>query len=222
VPRPGEISLAHRGVLFLDEVAEFPSQTLEVLRQPLEDRQISISRAQGSSVFPAHFTLIAAMNPCPCGYYNIPKSPKDCTCNPGQISRYQKKLSGPFLDRFDLFVDIAPVKIEKLQDSTPAEESLKIRERVQNARNLQTERFQKEAITTNSEMGVRQIEKHCPLNSESQAFLKEAIQKYQLSARGYHRILKVSRTIADLEAQAEISLKNLAEALQLRQKVAAT
>lgn len=220
-PKPGEISLAHKGVLFLDEIAEFPMQTLEVLRQPLEDRMITISRAQGTLSFPAHFTLIAAMNPCPCGYYNVPNSDKECTCNSSQITRYQKKISGPMLDRIDLYVDISPVKFDKLADvKHEGESSLEIRKRVQNARDKQIERFshQNQKISSNAELSVEHIKRYCQPEEDAIDLLREAMSQMNLSARGYHRILKVSRTIADLDNSEEIKLNHVAEALQYRKR----
>lgn len=218
-PHPGEISLAHRGVLFLDELAEFPTQVLEVLRQPIEDKKITVSRAQGSVTFPAQFTLIAAMNPCPCGYYNVPNSDKQCTCASGNIVRYRKKISGPLLDRIDLFVDISPVKFEKLQEKSSGGESIKIREKVQKARDIQNKRFEKENINSNSEMNVKQIEKYCPIDEETENLLKQAMRQFSLSARGFHRVLKCARTIADLENKEKIALAHVAEALQFRPKI---
>lgn len=218
--KPGEISLAHRGVLFLDELPEFPSQVLEVLRQPLEDREITISRAQGSVRFPAHFTLVAAMNPCPCGYYNVPESTKECTCPAGNISRYQKRISGPLLDRIDLYVDISPVKFDHLLEESQAESSASIRNRVLVARKRQHNRFLGKKSTCNSEMGIKDIEEHCELSDEGKSLFREAMRQYQLSGRAFHRILKVARTIADLADEEEIAIAHLAEALQYRPKLA--
>lgn len=218
-PSPGEISLAHRGVLFMDEIAEFPSTVLEVLRQPLEDRKITVSRATGSAEFPAHFSLIAAMNPCPCGYYMVPDSDKQCICSSQQISRYQKKLSGPLLDRIDLHIDISPVQFEKLQNSQASESSEDILKRVQNARDMQTKRFTEyETITSNSEMGPDEIKSFCVLPKEAEELLRKAVAQFSLSARSYHRILKVSRSIADIEKSEDILLPHVAEALQYRCK----
>lgn len=218
-PSPGEISLAHRGVLFMDEIAEFPSQVLEVLRQPLEDRKITVSRATGSAEFPAHFSLIAAMNPCPCGYYMVANSDKQCICSSQQISRYQKKLSGPLLDRIDLHIDISHVDFDKLQKSEASESSKDILKRVQNARDMQTKRFKKYAnITSNAEMGPDEIKLFCVLPKEAEGLLRKAVSQFSLSARSYHRILKVSRSIADIEKNDEILLSHVAEALQYRCK----
>ena len=218
-PKPGEISLAHRGVLFMDEIAEFPSGVLEVLRQPLEDRKITVSRASGTTEFPAHFSLIAAMNPCPCGYYNVPDSDRECSCSLLQIQKYQKKLSGPLLDRIDLHIDISPVKFDKLQNKEKSEASADILVRVQNARDIQTERFKEfKNITSNSEMGPDEISIFCKISEDSKQLLNHAVTQFGLSARSYHRILKVARSIADLENSDTIETHNIAEALQYRSK----
>ena len=217
--KPGEISLAHKGVLFLDELPEFPSQVLEVLRQPLEDREITISRAQGSLKFPAHFTLLAAMNPCPCGYYNVPDSEKDCSCTGSNISRYQKRISGPLLDRIDLYVDISPVKFDKLSGERTGDPSSEIAARVQASRDRQKSRFETTPLTTTAEMGVSDLEKHCPIDDTAKDILRQAMQQFNLSARGYHRILKVARTIADLSDSPTVEVAHVAEALQYRPKL---
>ncbi len=216
--KPGEVSLAHRGVLFLDEFPEFPAHVLEVLRQPLEDREITISRAQGSLRFPAHFTLVAAMNPCPCGYYNVPESDRECTCSPGLVTKYQKKISGPLLDRIDLYVDISPVQFKKLAGGKTGESSCDIQKRVQSARDRQEKRFRDDIMTTNAEMGVDEIEKFCPISEEIQALLSDAMRQYKLSGRAFHRILKVARTIADLSDADQMNIAHVAEALQYRPK----
>jgi len=218
IPKPGEISLAHRGVLFLDEVAEFPSTVLEVLRQPLEDKIITINRAQGSITFPAQFILMAAMNPCPCGYYNVPHSEKQCICSANQVQRYQKKISGPLMDRIDLYIDISPVKFEKLSNKKYGEDSKTIQKRVQSAKDIQNQRFKHSNISANSEMTLKQIKEFCPLPDEAQDLIKQAMQYLNLSARGYHRVIKISRTIADLDHTTDIQKEHVAEALQYRQK----
>ena len=216
-PRPGEISLSHRGVLFLDEFPEFPRKVLENLRQPLEDGVITVSRASGSLTFPAKFILVAAMNPCPCGFYSDPE--KNCTCTPLQIIKYQKKISGPLLDRIDLHLEVGRVDFEKLSNEQPGEPSEDIRKRIENVRNFQSERFKEDKILTNSEMSSRQIKKHCQIDSETQGLLKSAVEQFQLSARSYHRLLKIARTIADLNERKDIKLPDMAEALQYRAKV---
>jgi magnesium chelatase family protein len=218
MPKPGEISLSHRGILFLDEFAEFPRQVLENLRQPLEDGMISISRAQGTLTFPASFTLIASQNPCPCGYASDPD--KDCLCSPLQVMNYNKKISGPILDRIDLFVEVPRVKFEKLQQkSSDNESSETIQDRVNEARIIQTKRFEETRTKTNSEMSSNEIKLFCSLNEESQKLVKSAVTQLHLSARSFHRILKVARTIADLESEENIRTSHVAEALQYRNKV---
>lgn len=213
-PRPGEISLAHRGVLFLDELPEFDLRALEVLRQPLEDKRVVISRAAGTLEFPAAFQLVAAMNPCPCGYYGDPLKP--CTCSPSMVARYQKRLSGPLLDRIDIQIEVPRVEYEKLTDDRRGEPSAAIRERVERARARQRERFHGTGITCNAEMGPAHIRAYCRLEPEAQSLLKAAMHQLHLSARAYHRILKVARTIADLEGADTLGARHLAEALQYR------
>ena len=217
IPRPGEVTLAHRGVLFLDELPQFPRNNLENLRQPLEDGVITISRAQMSYTFPAKFILIAAQNPCPCGYYGDPEI--KCTCSPSQILRYRQKISGPILDRIDLHVDVPRLNFKELSQEKINESSKQIRERVKRAREIQKERFKDRNILTNAEMGIKEIKEFCPINSQAQQLLRQAIEQMHLSARAYHRLLKVSRTIADLEGEKEIKTEHLAEALQYRQKL---
>jgi magnesium chelatase family protein len=217
-PRPGEISLAHRGVLFLDEIAEFPRTVLESLRQPLEDGTITVSRAQGSVTFPAKFILVAAMNPCPCGYYGDPE--KECKCSPSEILKYQKKLSGPLLDRLDIQIELPRVKYEELKNNKKRENSKEIREKLNQARLVQESRFKKlgRMIFTNSELTSSEVEKLCLLESEAESLLKKAIEEWYLSARAYYKILKVSRTIADLAGEEKIKSSHLAEALRYRIK----
>lgn len=215
-PRPGEITLAHRGVLFLDELPEFPRSVLEVLRQPLEDGVVTVSRATGSLTFPAKFILVAAQNPCPCGYLNDPV--KSCIDTPSQILRYQKKVSGPLLDRIDLHVEVPRVKMEKLTDEQVAEPSNKVRKRVERAREQQRRRFQERGIKTNAEMTNKDLKTYCPLGNESLALVKAAIAQLHLSARAYHRMLKIAQTIADLAGEKEIAPSHIAEALQFRPK----
>lgn len=213
--RPGEITLAHRGVLFLDEVAEFPRQCLESLRQPLEDHQITISRATGSIKLPAQFILVAAQNPCPCGFLGDKR--KTCTCMPGQIAKYKRKISGPFLDRIDICLDVPAVEVDKLSSDLVVEKSSEIRKRVISARKTQLERF-KGRILTNSEMNNSDIKEYCAITEEGLDLLKMAISSLNLSARGYHRVLKLSRTIADLAGLQNIQAEHIAEALQYRSR----
>jgi magnesium chelatase family protein len=203
-------------VLFLDELPEFNRNVLEALRQPLEDGIVSISRAQGQVTFPARFILIAAMNPCPCG--NLGSQIKNCTCSQSQIIRYQKKISGPILDRIDIHIEVPQVKYEKLSSKAVAESSKKVRNRVERTRKVQFERFLDEEININSEMSARKIRKYCPLDERGRALLKNAVAQMGLSARGYHRVLKLSRTIADLAGSENIRPEHVAEAIQYRPK----
>ena len=216
-PRPGEISLAHRGVLFLDEFPEFPRNVLENLRQPLEEGVISVTRAQATLQFPAQFILVAAMNPCPCGYLHDPK--KGCTCTPSQIIKYQKRISGPLLDRIDLHVEVPKVDFEKLTSHAKGESSLSVRNRVQKARDRQTHRFFSKNIFTNAEMKTELINEFCKIDKSTLDLLKNAVISMNLSARSYHRVLKISRTIADLVGEEYIKLDHVAEALQYRPKL---
>jgi magnesium chelatase family protein len=211
-PQPGEISLAHRGVLFLDEFPEFSRRVLEVLRQPLEDKLVTISRAQGSLTFPANFTLVAAMNPCPCGYFGDPV--QGCTCSSSAITRYQKRISGPLLDRIDIRVEVPRVDYEKLSSNRLGEPSNQVRQRVDKARQRQADRLRESPRSTNGDLVPREIREYCQLDRECQSLLRSASQQLGLSARAYHRVLKLSRTIADLEVQENIQTKHLAEALQ--------
>ena len=214
-PQPGEISLAHNGVLFLDELPEFQRSVLEVMRQPLEERKVSISRARISVDFPANFMLIASMNPCPCGYHNHPD--KECVCAPGVVQRYLNKVSGPMLDRIDLHVEVTPVSFDQMTADRPAERSDKIRERVIAAREIQIKRFEdKGSIFSNAMMNSHTVKEICQINQAGKALLKTAMEKLGLSARAYDRILKVSRTIADLAKSEEIKIEHMAEAIQYR------
>ena len=215
-PSPGEISLAHRGILFLDEFPEFPRTVLENLRQPLEDGTVSISRALGTLSFPASFTLIASQNPCPCGYNSDPE--KTCVCTPNQINKYKNKISGPLLDRIDLHIEVPRINFEKMQGNTEQENSETIRQRVESARNIQLSRFSEHNIKCNSEMRPQDVKLFCILDKQSVDLLKSAIDQLHLSARSYHRILKIARTISDLEQSKDIQSKHIAEALQYRQQ----
>lgn len=214
-PQPGEISLAHNGILFLDELPEFNRAVLEVLRQPLEDRKISISRIKSSIDYPASFTLVASMNPCPCGYYNHPT--KACVCSPGQVQKYLNKISGPLLDRIDIQCEIVPVPFEKISDTQPGESSASIRERVIRARKIQELRYVDESnIHCNAQMSSRLLNRYARPDAQGLALLKNAMERLNLSARAYDRILKVARTIADLEGSEEIRSYHLAEAISYR------
>jgi len=213
-PKPGEISLSHRGVLFLDELPEFGHAVLEVLRQPLEDRLITISRAQGSVTFPANFMLVGAMNPCPCGYYGDPF--KQCTCSPGLVARYQKRVSGPFIDRVDIFAEVPHIDYEKLTDDRLGEKSENVQARVEAARTIQRERFEGTRLTCNAEMTPTEVREFCQVEESAQSLLKAAMKQLYLSARAFHRILKIGRTIADLENANIIKAHHLAEAIQYR------
>jgi magnesium chelatase family protein len=215
-PSPGEISLAHRGVLFLDEFAEFPRIVLENLRQPLEDGLVTIARAQGTLTFPAHFILVAAMNPCPCGFATDPD--KECTCTPIQKIRYTQKISGPILDRIDMHIEVARINIEKLETTELGESSQSIKSRVEKARSIQAERLKNVAEITNAELSSKQVREFCQLNNESKALLRAASERLNFSARAYHRIIKLARTIADLENSNEIKKQHIAEAIQYRAK----
>jgi len=214
-PQPGEISLAHNGVLFLDELPEFKRTVLEVMRQPLEDRVVTISRAKSSVDYPANFMLVSSMNPCPCGYYNHPE--KDCLCPPGMVQKYLNKISGPLLDRIDLHVEVTPVSFDELSSKEKGESSADIRARVMQAREVQGSRYKdNEGVHANAQMSTKQLQVFCKLNPESQQLLKMAMTKLNLSARAYDRILKVARTIADLEKNKSITSEHIAEAIQYR------
>jgi len=214
IPRPGEVSLAHNGVLFLDELPEFERNVLEVLRQPLEDQKVTISRAAMSLTFPAGFMLVAAMNPCPCGYYNA--TTRECTCTLPMIKRYIAKISGPLLDRIDIHIDVPAVKVRELAEAEATEGSPEIRTRVDRARRIQLERFRRDHVFCNARMTSRLIRRYCELAAGPQNLLERAINKYGLSARAYDRILKVSRTIADLEGVEAIGEAHISEAVQYR------
>ena len=215
VPRPGEISLAHRGVLFLDELPEFGKRILEVLRQPLEDKVVTISRAQGSFTFPANFMLVGAMNPCPCGYFG--DTMRQCTCAPAAISSYQKRISCPLLDRIDIHLKVPRVDYQKLSEKRSGESSATIRDRVEAARQIQIKRFSGTKLVSNADMTPKEIRQYCPLDEAGEALMKTAMSQLRLTARGYHRVLKLSRTIADLAGCDVIKTEHLAEALQDRQ-----
>lgn len=214
VPRPGEISLSHNGLLFLDELAEFSRQSLEILRQPLEDRQVTISRASGSVTYPCSFMLIAAMNPCPCGYYGHPT--RKCICSEKQVRGYLSKISGPMLDRFDLNVEVAPVEFSHLSSAQKEEPSVVIRERVQRVRDIQNERFKGTSITCNAGITSDIINEVCPLTDEARELLKNVFERLGLSARAYDKILKVSRTVADMDRSEVIDKRHITLAVQYR------
>ena len=213
-PKPGEISLAHYGVLFLDELPEFNQHTLEVLRGPLEDGKITISRVSNTFTYPCGFMFVASMNPCPCGYYG--SLDKECSCTVQAIAKYMSKISGPLLDRIDIQIEVSPIKYEKLGNDEIPETSEKIRERVNKARKIQLERYKEEKIYANSSLTPKLTQKYCKLNEESKKLLENAFNKLGLSARAYGRILKVARTIADLENIPDIQKQHIAEAIQYR------
>lgn len=214
IPRPGEISLAHFGVLFLDELPEFNKSTLEVLRGPLEDRIVTISRVNASLTYPCNFMFIASMNPCPCGFYG--STEKECTCTKETIARYMGKISGPLLDRIDIQIEVSQVKYQNLSDVKPAETSMEIKQRVNKARKIQQERYKKYGIYSNSELTPKLINEYCKIDNKTSKILHEAFEKLGFSARAYNRILKVARTIADLDDSQNIELKHVAESIQYR------
>ncbi len=214
LPRPGEITLSHRGVLFLDELPEFGHSALESLRQPMEDKMVTISRVGGSMSYPANFSLIGAMNPCPCGYNNHPT--RACVCSPGAVARYQKRISGPLLDRIDIFIEVPPVEYEKLVTEGAEDGSTQVRRRVEDARDLQRSRFQGTQLASNSEMGPEEVWSFCQAEENATGLLQLAMKQLDLSARGFHRILKLSRTIADLAGSAAINVDHVGEALNYR------
>jgi magnesium chelatase family protein len=215
-PRPGEVSLAHHGVLFLDELPEFKKAVLEVLRQPLEDGVVTISRASQSLVFPAKFMLVASMNPCPCGYFGASIPGHSCNCGVAQIQRYRSRVSGPLLDRIDIHVEVPAVQYADISAIPSGEKSADIRSRVNHARNVQLERFSGDGIYSNSQMSSKQIRKYCQLDEPCKELLRHAMEKLGLSARAYDRVLKVARTIADLEGKVSIEAGHLGEAVQYR------
>jgi magnesium chelatase family protein len=213
-PQPGEISLAHNGVLFLDELPEYKRTVLEVMRQPLEDRIVTISRAKFTVDYPAGFMLVASMNPCPCGYYNHPE--KKCVCAPGVVQKYLNKISGPLLDRIDIHIEVTPVTFDELSDQRVSERSETIRQRVVKAREIQLQRYKEDGIFCNAQMNSNLLKKYCAIDEAGQLLLKRAMEKLGLSARAYDRILKVARTIADLDKSENIGTQHLAEAIQYR------
>jgi magnesium chelatase family protein len=214
MPQPGEISLAHQGVLFLDELPEFHRDCLEALRQPLEDGFIRVSRVKKSFIFPASFMLVCAMNPCPCGYYTDPK--KACRCNPNKIQNYMSKISGPLLDRIDIHIELPSIKYKELSDTKDAEPSKVIKARVEKARKIQRERFKADGIFYNAQMNTKIIKKYCILDNEAKELLRMAMTELGLSVRAYDKILKVSRTVADLGEAENIKTEHLSEAIQYR------
>ena len=213
-PRPGEITLAHRGVLFLDELPEFGHNVLESLRQPMEDHVVTISRAQWNVTFPCNFMLLAAMNPCPCGFYGDAK--KECRCSHGMVSKYQRRISGPLMDRMDMFVEVPAVEYEKLMDDADGETSANVQVRVEKAREVQNRRFDEMPFTTNAEMGPAEVWDFCQVGQDCQKLLQASMNQLNLSARAFHRVLKLSRTIADLAGSDSIEVQHMAEALQYR------
>lgn len=214
IPKPGEISLAHNGVLFLDELPEFNKNVLEVLRGPLEDSIVTISRVNAVLTYPCNFMLVASMNPCPCGYYGSKE--KECSCTEQSISKYIGKISGPLIDRIDIQIEVTPVKYQKLEDDGKVENSKQIKQRVDLAREIQKERYKEEKIYSNSMLTPKLIEKYCKIDEKSKKLLQNAFEKLGLSARAYGRILKVARTIADLDGKENIEINHIAEAIQYR------
>ncbi len=214
IPKPGEISLAHYGVLFLDEIPEFRRDILELMREPLEDGKVTISRVQSSFTYPSKFMLVASMNPCPCGYYGSKE--KECSCTPDQISKYINRLSGPMLDRIDIHIEVTPVKYDALSSERETESSKTIKERVDKARTIQNERYKNVGIHSNAELNSELIKKYCKLDKESNEILKKAFEKLGFSARAHDKVIKLARTIADLDNEKNILSKHIAEAIQYR------
>ena len=214
IPKPGEISLAHNGVLFLDELPEFNKNTLEVMRGPLEDGSVTISRVNATLTYPCNFMLVASMNPCPCGFYGSKE--KECSCMPQAISKYLSRISGPLLDRIDIQVEVSPVKYKRLEEENKEETSSQIKERVNNARKIQLERYKDEGIYSNSQLTPKMLNKYCSLGKEEKVLLEQAFNSLGLSARAHGRILKVARTIADLDSKENIDVTHIAEAIQYR------
>lgn len=214
IPKPGEISLAHNGVLFLDELTEFDKATIEVLREPLEENSININRISGNYKFPSNFIFIASTNPCPCGYFGSNK--RKCKCTKNAVNRYLSKISGPLLDRIDLHIEVNELDYEKIEDNNVMETSQQLKNRVNSARNIQRIRYQNETISSNSELTPKLISKYCELNLESKKMIKNSFEKLNLSARAYYKIIKIARTIADLEGKENINKFHIAEAIQYR------
>jgi magnesium chelatase family protein len=214
IPRPGEVSVSHNGVLFLDELPEFKKNALEVMRQPLEDGRVTISRAVGSLTYPSRFMLVAAMNPCPCGFYA--DRHRECTCTLPQVQRYRAKVSGPLLDRIDIQIEVPAIRFQEMASENPGEQSADIRKRVNQARKIQQERFEGKKIHSNAQMTSKHLKKYCQIDDASKRLLETAIDKLGLSARAYTRILKVARTIADLEGSEPILTPHISEAIQYR------
>ncbi|WP_432400593.1 YifB family Mg chelatase-like AAA ATPase [Wukongibacter sp. M2B1] len=214
VPKPGDVSLAHLGVLFLDELTEFPKSVLEVLRQPMEDEEVTISRVNATVTYPSKFILVASMNPCPCGYYNDPQN--ECSCAPYQVKKYLSKISGPLLDRIDMHIEVFPVEYKELAGESKGKTSKEIKENIDKARIIQLDRYEKENIRCNSQLPPRLIKEHCKLGKEQNSLLETAFKKLRLSARSYNKIIKLSRTIADLDNSERIEVKHISEAIQYR------
>jgi magnesium chelatase family protein len=216
IPRPGEVSLSNRGVLFLDELPEFGASVLEVLRQPIEDKVVTISRVAGSVTYPANFMLVGAMNPCFCGNFGDPR--KACTCTPSMLGRYNKRISGPLFDRIDIFVEVPRVEYEKLNSAATGESSASVRERVVASRRIQQERFAGTTMKANADMGPAEVWQYCQMDEAADALARAAMERLHLSARAYHRTLKLARTIADLAGEDRIGVAHVAEAVQYRQR----